>query len=512
MYFTLAVSAASGPGCASLTRAALDTDPRVMPIAGPARVAWRSADGCSAMVHWGAAAPAPSGDYPARSHAGTIWTTPAALHGRTSVTRTDPVFVTETQGGVVISDRASWAAVVTGHLSDRDQVMIAALLNLGYPLGDVTPFRGVRAVGGARSLRATAGRLTIQDDDLPETGADAAAVAAALVDVVTPLADSPVPTELSLTGGKDSRLIAAALTAAKVPFRARTHGAPDHPDVVVARTIAARLGIEHSVTSPAPPGSVTTADVLYRLRAAVLVGDGMLSAFENVGRPDPVFAADCVLVGGHGGELLRGGYASHGLTTARAAVRFRRLTTRRLRLLRPATAAAYLARLSPWASRFARGPLRALDDFYLVNRAGRWSAVARQAYLLRSDLIQPFFGDQVVRAARSVPLSDRVNGRLHRDVLAGLCPDLLDIPLAGRRPAAADWRRAYGDDTATFLRGYVLDQGSELFGVVSKRAAERVLDLPHTDHETVWALATLAALLSGDWLSLRQPAPRQPRP
>ena len=36
-----------------------------------------------------------------------------------------------------------------------------------------------------------------------------------------------------------------------------------------------------------------------------------------------------------------------------------------------------------------RGPLRTLDDFYLVNRAGRWSAAARQAYLLREPLVQP---------------------------------------------------------------------------------------------------------------------------
>ena len=70
----------------------------------------------------------------------------------------------------------------------------------------------------------------------------------------------------------------------------------------------------------------------------------------------------------------------------------------------------------------ARGPLAALDDFYLVNRAGRWSAAARQAYLLRSRLIQPLFADRVVRAARAVPLRDRMSDRLHRDVLGMLCP------------------------------------------------------------------------------------------
>ena len=500
MYFTLAISAASASGCAALTGAALRTDPRVMPIPGPAAIAWRSADERAAVVRWGGHGAENKGD--SVSHAETIraGSAHAALHAHTGLTRVDPVYVAEPPGAVVLSDRACWAAAVTGRLNDPDPVMLAAFLNLGYPLGTATPFRGVRALDGTRSLRVTDGQLTVR---APDAAQPPSPVGDALADAVSSLADAPVPIEVSLTGGKDSRLIAAALTAAKVPFRARTHGAADHPDVVVAGTIAARLGIEHIVTAPRPPGTADTADVLARLRSAVLVSDGMLSAFENVGRPDPVYTTDCVQVGGHGGELLRGGYATYARNAARGAVQFRRLTTRRLGLLRPAVASAYLASLAPWAARFARGPLPALDDFYLANRAGRWSAAARQAYLLRSPLVQPFFDDRVVRSARTVPLRDRVSGRLHRDLLAGLCPELADIPLAGRGPASSDWRRGYGADVAAFVRGYVLDHGSSVFDVVSKRAAERVLSVPHTDHETVWALATMAALMSGDWLAAR---------
>jgi len=69
MYFTLAVSAATREACAALAGAAERTYPRVMPITGPARVAWR--------------------------------------------------------GAVVVSDRASWAAAVTGRLGDPDPAMAA---------------------------------------------------------------------------------------------------------------------------------------------------------------------------------------------------------------------------------------------------------------------------------------------------------------------------------------------------------------------------------------------------
>jgi len=492
--FTLAISTASAPACRALVQAALDTDPRVLPVPGPACVAWRAADQRAAVVTWGT------------PRVSWIWPEPAsgAIHARTGVARVDPVYVAELPGTVVVSDRASWAAAVTRRLGTPDPVMIAALLNLGFPLGDATPFRGVRALGAARSLRAVGGRLAVRE----APAALSATTATALTDAVAPLSEAAEPVELSLTGGKDSRLIAAALSAAKVPFRARTHGVTAHPDVTGARAIADRLGVEHVVTEPKPPGEASAADVLARLRSAVLVADGMLSAFENTGRPDPVFAATPIQVGGHGGELLRGGYASYARNPLRGAEQFRRLTTRRLRLLTPAAARGYLAALAPWTARFPRGPMRALDDFYLANRAGRWSAAARQAYRLRSELIQPFFDDGVVRAARAVPLRDRVSGQLHRDLLAALMPELADIPYAGRgsAPAVVDWRRGYGEDIAAFFRGYVLDQGSALSGIVNRRAAERVLRPPHTDHETVWLLATVTALLSQDWLQARASA------
>ena len=327
MYFTLAVSAASREACAALTAAALDADPRVMPIPGPARVAWRSPDERHAMVHWGGG-PAASGygaasgcgpAVSAASRAGTIWAEAeaAAVRARTGLARVDPVYLAEAPGAVVVCDRASWAAVVTGRLGDHDPVLIAAFLSLGYPVGGVTPFRRVRALGPARELTAVGGRpvvTTVRDAGradasagVPRRSGSADLVAAALVAAVGPL--SGVPVELSLTGGKDSRLIAAALTAAGVPFRARTHGVADHPDVVVAAMIADKLGVEHTVTEPRPPGSHDEAELIGRLRATVLVSDGMLSAFENVGRPDPQEAAEPVQTGGHGGELLRGGYA-----------------------------------------------------------------------------------------------------------------------------------------------------------------------------------------------------------
>jgi hypothetical protein len=549
MYFTLAVSAPDGATCADLTERACGTDLRSMPIPGPAEVTWRAPDGRAALVIWGPGAPGAFPAAGARSAAGTIRASDEAggtVSASTSITRVDPVFIARSGRAVVLSDRASWAAAVTGRLGDPDPLLYAGLLGPGYPLGAVTPFAGVRALGPGASGSAVGGEFTERRrPPLSEPGAGgrdgAARMAAALVEAVTPLRDragTMGPVELSLTGGKDSRLIAAALARAGVPVRARTYGFPDHPDVVVAAQVAQELGFEHEVAEPKTSGAAEAAvqevDVLARLRATVLVADGMLSAFENVGRPDPGPADAAVSLGGHGGELLRGGYAklipgSAARRAAASAEMFRRLTMRRVPLLRTRWRTAYLTSLTPWVAAVAARPGPALDDFYLINRAGRWSAAARQAYALRSVLAQPFFDDQVVRAARAVPLAERLDDRLVHGAIAALYPPLAVLPLAGDQwkcapaaavasppaPAAApgrrasfDWRRGYGDDVAVFLRDYVLGMGaaSGLFTIVSRPAAEKLLRPPHTDPVTVWALATLAILASGDWLNARDPA------
>jgi hypothetical protein len=577
MYFTLAVSADTPARCAALTDRARIADPAVMPIPGPPTVVWRAPDGRAVMLRWGGdpgdeavlSEGTPSAAS-ATSHAGTIWAghpTPgsgrAPVYARTSVTRVDPVYVAEVPGAVILSDRATWAAWTAGRLGHHDPLHICALLNPGYPLGSATAFGGVSALSPATVLHLVAGTLTRTPSPPSVPGrhslTGAPAVAAALVEALAPLREAGQPVQLSLTGGKDSRLVAAALVAARVPVQARTHGFAGHPDVVLAAQIADRLGIEHTVVAPAAPGQQI--DVAARIRATVLVADGMLSAFENVGRPDPVLSA-AITAGGHGGELLRGGYAetaagppapgrhsghsAHGghggsgtsggpggsgglravtapaRRAARSAELLRRLTTKHAGLLRRGPAASYLASLAPWTAALAHGPLQALDDFYLLNRAGRWSAAARQAYLIRESLVQPLFDEQVVLAARAVPLADRISGELSRAVLAHLCPALSDVPLAGKAASSSataapgasaaatfDWRRQYGTEIATFLRDYTLDLGASggLFDVVSRPAAERVLTPPHADPPTVWALATLACLVSADYRNARAPSP-----
>ena len=107
-----------------------------------------------------------------------------------------PRFVARAGRATVLSDRATWAAAVTGRLGDADALLYAGLLGPGYPLGAVTPFAGVRALGPATSCRVAGGEVTeTERAALTEPGLggpDAAArVAEALVQAVMPLRDVP---------------------------------------------------------------------------------------------------------------------------------------------------------------------------------------------------------------------------------------------------------------------------------------------------------------------------------
>ena len=142
MYFTLAVSAPDPATCAELTQRACGTDPRVMPIPGPARVIWRAPGGHAALIAWGHGPARPGGAItsyaggppssgadgppascaagPHTSGAGTIWAADEGggmVFARTAITRVDPVFVTRAGRAAIIADRAAWAAAAAGRLA-----------------------------------------------------------------------------------------------------------------------------------------------------------------------------------------------------------------------------------------------------------------------------------------------------------------------------------------------------------------------------------------------------------
>jgi hypothetical protein len=476
---------------------------------------------------------------------GGVWSLFAADGDRVAATTcasgVESVFYAVTDDLVVVGNRALLVHLVVqpdGPVADL--VGLAGVLNSGYCVTDRTAFEGVRCLApGSRVTCDREGRVEVgtYGDDL--AGATAVDVTQALVSSVAPLRALGQPVRLGLTGGRDSRLLAALLVRAGVPVVTHTSGLSDDPDVVVAGEVASRLGVTHQVGPPkgarVEDGTVTF-DVRSRVREAVVLGEGMLSAYDRVGRIDDHYNATTAPFAGSGGELLRAYYGGsfEGLRDREAVVRVMRSRMRRtVKRMTPSARAAYEADTEPWSTLARHDGVASLEEFYVRQRLGRWTGAARGSASIGSLARRPYLDHRVVRAVRGVALADRTGERFVADVLDELSPGLADLRFAGRRwefddepPADADdaarcaWERRapvrndHGDEPGFNWRTDVPEVRQELADIITgapdvfwelvdrRRVTEfvsRTHDRTRGDTVTMWHLATVAAALTHDF-------------
>ncbi|WP_185844946.1 asparagine synthase-related protein [Nonomuraea sp. WAC 01424] len=203
------------------------------------------------------------------------------------------MFHAETPDLYVVGSRALLVHLVAQPVDrvDHDLLALQTMVRQGFFLSDETPYKGVSALRPSSRITVRDGVRTITGTPLPEaapapaTGrAKRAAIgepANALLANVAPLRDLDEPVNLALTGGRDTRILAALLHAARVPFRVTTNGLDSHPDVIIAREIAARLKVEHTVIAPpqtAEKDAVLVEHPLSRAWKTLRTCEGMTSA------------------------------------------------------------------------------------------------------------------------------------------------------------------------------------------------------------------------------------------
>lgn len=446
------------------------------------------------------------------------------------------VFYTQTPDLLVVGNRALLVHLVANPAGpEPDLVGLGGVFNSGYCVTARTAFTGVRALAPGQRLRCdVGGSLSVGAYDADTSVASASDVAEALIASVAPLRTLDHPVRLGLTGGRDSRLLAALLSSAGVPVTTYTSGLPGDPDVVVAQEVAARLGVPHKVTAPmgaTVAEETVTFDVRSRVREAVVLGEGMLSAYDRVGRIDDAYNDHTVPFGGSGGEILRAYYAGSlkDLDDMVAVARYMRgrlySTAKRMT---PAARVAYEADTAPWMSEAAERGAASLEDYYVRQRTGRWTGAARASASIGSLARRPYLDHLVVDAVRRVPLRDRTSERLIADLLDVLAPSLKDVRFAGRRwkfdqtppvdpTARAEWESrapvlgAHGDQASLNWRTDLPEVRRELAAIISeapgtfweladrKKVMEFLTPLDgrsRADTMKMWHLATIADALT----------------
>src|SRR5512139_369527 len=262
----------------------------------------------------------------------------------TSITRVCPVYYAQAGRLRFAGTRAAVVhlaarAAETGSVSpapDYDVLGLQCMVRHGFYASDETPFRGVMAVPNAGTLTARVGEaMRVAARALPEAGPmprgrkgreeAVEPLAGALTAACEPFLRHDRPVRLALSGGRDSRLIAAALHARGIPMVATTHGFADHPDVMLSKRVADLLGAEWicDLAKPRPGGrhAIAIRNPILRTYDVVRMCEGMNSGYEGVNGYAPYDLQP--RSSGSGGERLRGGFITDTPDLSPAGVRKR---------------------------------------------------------------------------------------------------------------------------------------------------------------------------------------------
>ena len=410
----------------------------------------------------------------------------------------------------------------------------------GHFLGRRTGFSNVNCSGVHEHLRFSRYGLEIsswhkKSDNKIVVGSSeydeiVSSIGNALIGAMRPLQGSTL--HLSITGGRDSRLLAAALyNLDNIDVRTATSGTTDHPDVFLGSLIAEKLDWQHKVVQPNVQGKVVYAeDPLERVIRTLDVHDNSTSAWDDF--PDYGIYSAKPTMSGVGGEILRGGMTlisrdSISGTEAEQIVRNTMCGGGFFNVDVQNAAVEYARKLRMQASYDPNG---ALDTYYHEHRNSRWVCNRRNGARTRWNVIDPLMDNRLVLLALDIQASDRWTERLVFDVISKLAPQLRDIPIEGERwrferagypqgvqsdlsdswhcreniRATAqmhkfDWRRLQTDSVRKTVVELILDnlngRCSELFDREKIEAYLSDIKYP----TTTWHILTCVMLMNGKW-------------
>ncbi|MFN0087439.1 MAG: hypothetical protein ACKVX9_18765, partial [Blastocatellia bacterium] len=328
-------------------------------------------------------------------------------------------------------------------------------LRAGVIYEDRTLFREVRKLAPATVYRLAAGRIASirrywSFDELEPDSAGAPAAIERLSEALTGAAArigkvyaSPV---CDLTGGWDSRAVAASFLRAGVRFETTVSGPAGSPDVVIAARLAAIAAVGHRRVEPETPSSAA------RVKEAAALTDGEFDPVEyaRIAEIHRFLAARFdASVNGSYGEAARGYWwellwphtGRRRPIDARSLAMTRYLTSAESPALFPAGAGLDLpAHLAGIIERCAAAPVvqpntAQMDRAYLLARMQRWQGRIASATDQIWPCLSPFMFRSALEAALRTPPRHRRNNRLMRGVIHRLRPDLAAEPLESGAPA-----------------------------------------------------------------------------
>lgn len=347
-----------------------------------------------------------------------------------------------------------FASEVKGILSDADfphnldHSAIADFFHFSYVIGDKTFFKDIKLLPPASILRYHEGSSTIThywDIEYPDSYPNhpdewyEELIFNALNKAVQRMANSRVRYGLSLSGGMDSRWIAAFLSKVQANSLSFTVGIPGSDDTDPARAVSEQTNLHHTYWDIAP-NFVSELGETYSY-----IVDGMYDLFSIEEFPLTIKVGDYadISVGGLLGDCLFGheiNPISVGLLKKQVK-KYWLLRNKDSWLNKSIAAQIFgehsyqdyeMAAITSLDSCIASSPsergFQVLQYMNLRNRQPRYINIAQQAKLTYVDIYHPITDHDVIQAALLLPPSQLMMERAYRRALKNFFPDLAAIP------------------------------------------------------------------------------------
>jgi len=346
--------------------------------------------------------------------------------------------------GLVWTNRAAAAHIFCGHEARADAASWQVLAGAGWFMGRTTPIEGVNAVAPSSVIRAKAGRADRRElgvlasllrsgdayEDLRDRAAEEALAQIRLADALW-----EGRTSIDLSGGRDSRVVAAAAVAAgsdaKVVTSDRTIG---EADVALELMGRASGNLEHRLRKTDDDDAILDRPLRERALNVHLLHDGMRHPQKVRGNQDmPRARPQRATLSGHGGgiahgfyyanrrELLRIRFSSEEERVKRASKLFPRVGKLARRSCLDAARQAARSNLDS-AEEAGLSKPEQLEWFHLCDRFAHRQGLASHAERLTLFAMPGF-----VEAAFAMKPTDRMAARLHRDLVARFAPEWVDV-------------------------------------------------------------------------------------
>ena len=469
-----------------------------------------------------------------------------------SFMRMEPVYYSQDRNGVYVANRAVFVNLLAKNRTsiEYDISNMGAFASAGYYVSEYTPFKDVNVMPINSELQLKNGKMKISSiDDTAQligtkknpTSADYYDLAQALIDSTDGI-DTSAQISLALTGGKDSRLLAAVFSAAGYPIETFTNGFENHPDVIVAKRVAKHLGVSHKLNVPQvfndekSKVNFVLADMFAPSLEKIFQSEGMISVYENLGppyRPNTVVNTQKISIGGNGGAILKGGFAKvYKECNEDDFNKFKgNFCWGCENLFLPHQQKVFYNQLSEYLN----SPLSyadVMDRFYFKLRNGRWGASGNSSVIVPRKIVKPFFDSVFAKKCMMIDINLRKNDMANYQILKHINPALTDIPFADDRwgfehdgpidgnmlawnrrapvegqkfgTSGFNWREA----VFTYLKDEMYSrifapEAAMIFELIDKAKLQELFDTPDMQKlrpgKVVWNIYTLALMLSYDW-------------